>query len=76
MASFSLIYLRYLTILCLVIVKNKLTSVFMRLSSIDDERETNGALSQSASSNHALLITKSALVIKKICPLSQPISIQ
>ena len=31
-----------------------------------------GALSQSASSNHALLITKSALVIKKKCPLSQP----
>ena len=35
-----------------------------------------GVLSQSASSNHALLITKSALVIKKKCPLSQPISIQ
>ena len=34
-----------------------------------------GALSQSASSNHALLITKSALLIKKKCPLSQPISI-
>ena len=35
-----------------------------------------GVLSQSASSNHALLITKSALVIKKKCSLSQPISIQ
>ena len=35
-----------------------------------------GVLSQSASSNHALLITKSARVIKKTCPLSQPISIQ
>ena len=35
-----------------------------------------GVLSQSASSNHALLITKSALLIKKKCPLSQPISIQ
>ena len=33
-------------------------------------------LSQSASSNHARLITKSAVVIKKKCPLSQPISIQ
>ena len=35
-----------------------------------------GVLSQSASSNHALLITKSALLIKEKCPLSQPISIQ
>ena len=35
-----------------------------------------GVLSQSASSNHALLNTKSALVIKKKCPLSQPINIQ
>ena len=35
-----------------------------------------GVLNQSASSNHALLITKSALVIKKKCPLSQPISVQ
>ena len=37
-----------------------------------------GVLSQSASSNHALLImiTKSVLLIKKKCPLSQPISIQ
>ena len=35
-----------------------------------------GALSQSALSNHALLITKSALVINKKCPLSQPISFQ
>ena len=35
-----------------------------------------GVLNQSASSNHALLITKSALVIKKKCPLSQPISSQ
>ena len=31
---------------------------------------------QSALSNHALLITKSALVIKKKCLLSQPINIQ
>mgnify|MGYP006896105218 CR=1 FL=1 len=31
---------------------------------------------QSASSNHALVITTSTLVIKKKCPLSQPISIQ
>ena len=31
---------------------------------------------QSASTNHALLITKSGLVIKKKCPLFQPISIQ
>ena len=35
-----------------------------------------GVLSQSASSNHALLITKSAFVIKKKCPISQPISVQ
>ena len=35
-----------------------------------------GVLSQSASSNDALLITKSALVIKKKCPLSQAISVQ
>ena len=35
-----------------------------------------GVLCQSASSNHALLITKSALLIKEKCPLSQPISIQ
>ena len=35
-----------------------------------------GVLSQSASSNHALSIAESALVIKKKCPLSQPISIQ
>ena len=34
-----------------------------------------GVLSESASSNHALLITKSAFMIKKKCPLSQPISI-
>ena len=32
--------------------------------------------SQSALSNHALLITKSAFVIKVKCPLSQPISVQ
>ena len=31
-------------------------------------------LHQSGSSNHALLITKKALLIKKKCPLSQPIS--
>ena len=35
-----------------------------------------GVLSQSTLSNHALLITKSALLIKEKCPLSQPISIQ
>ena len=34
-----------------------------------------GVLSQSASSNHVLLITKSALLIKKKFPVSQPISI-
>ena len=33
-----------------------------------------GGRSQSASSNHALLITKSAFLIKKKCPLSQPTS--
>ena len=35
-----------------------------------------GMLSQSASSNHALLSTKSAFMIKKKRPLSQLISIQ
>ena len=43
----------------------------------EEENQLNaGVLSQSASSNHAHLITKSALVIKKKCPLSQSISIQ
>ena len=35
-----------------------------------------GMLSQSASSDHALLITKSALMVLEKCPLSQPIRIQ
>ena len=39
-------------------------------------RRSQATYNQSTSSNYALLITKSAFVIKKKCPLSQPISIQ